>query len=196
MPSRRRQFSRSRRPPRAREWLGFTNLDPVGGFPTAAIAMPIVATGQFYANYILSPDEMTSLYDEPTIVRGFVNANFIMPAGGNVGNFGIFYGLIKSDLEAPGGVISNVALPFLPRPWFDPDSAWIWTKYCRFSTVTGFTGLEHQAFGWNHQEAEFKTKRKFQNGEGLLLVIEQYGTAGTGLTIQHNVAGRVLFLNS
>lgn len=191
---RRRPIARGRRPARAREWWNFTNVDPTAFTPIAAITMSTSTVGSVYANYILSPEEMTNLYDEPTLVRGMVNANFIFPAGAAVSNFGIFYGLIQLDLQAPGGTLSPSAAALVPRPWFDPTAPWIWTKYCRFNTVTGFTGLEAQAFGWG-VETQFKTKRKFENGSGLAIVIEQYASTN-GIVISHNVDGRLLFLNS
>lgn len=197
MPMRRRRSFRRSGKTRAKEWISYTTINPTTFVPNNHISITPTATGAIYASYILSPDEMNTMYDEPTLVRGLLGWTVACPTTAPAGNNLYFaHGLIKSDIEAPTGIISATYSPIIPRPFLDGDSPWIWQDIRRISTITGFTGFQSFFNGLGGGPFdEFKTKRKFQNGQGLMAVVETYGET-TFPTMYVNIWGRLLFLNS
>lgn len=145
-----------------------------------------------YANYILSPDEMTSFYDEPTLLRSilrWVAVTSSAPTSGQDWFFG--WGLIQLDFELPGGTIAGTYAPALPLPYFDADSEWIYTWYQTVvsgSVLNGGFGATANGVGME----DIRTRRRFQNGKGLALIAYYDGFA-SNLFCQFS--GRLLFAN-
>lgn len=191
-PFRRRSRSRGRTPRRPKEWLGYASTVAATGAPVGSIVM---TPGSVYGNYILSPDEMTTLYDEPTFIRGLLRHTLawnLVPNAGTTVFFG--YGLIALKIEAAGGVLPAASLPFLPLPYFDADSDWIYETHYNIvsdgSTQIGAVYGILNALG----EVDIKTKRRFPNGYGLAL-IAYYDSSQAGLNARLSVTGRVLLAN-
>lgn len=194
------RFSR-RRPRRSRsiskvrplEWVGYNSVDGATGSPAAHVSMAGGA-GTVYANYILSPDEMTTLYDEPTLVRSILRWNVSIASGVTANNDWFFaWGLIALNLEAPGGTLPAAVLGYIPLPFFDADSDWIYEFHStQTSGMTLTTSIDATLTGVG--EHDIRTRRKFPNGHGLALVAYYATTGGIG---QANVqfSGRLLFAN-
>lgn len=190
-------YRRSRRPRttnrRSREWHSFALVDSGSGFPGGRINL--TANNSVYAGFINSPDDMTILYDEPTLVRGIMDYDFIQPTGQSVSGFMLGLGLIKSSIEGfPGAITTAAVLATVPRPYLDGDSPWIWRRTITWGLATGFTGYTFNSAA-GQQPEEFATKRKFHNGEGLLLVAEAFNYSAGAVNVNLGWSGRLLWLN-
>lgn len=193
--ARMRRFKRRTRGPspiRAKEWVAFAQVDAATQRPNASILLP---SQTIYASWILSPDEMTTLYDEPTLLRSILRYSFVpntQPPAGD-GSF-LSFGLIKANFEtAAGGALPAALLPFVPLPFFDGDSDWIYEWHSTIpSTGVSFLASVYAAQNGNGQE-DIRARRKFPDGHGLLLVI--YNDSSANVAYRCTVQGRLLFAN-
>lgn len=189
MPFRRRSNRRSS-PLRSREWIGFNSVNAGTGSPAQSIAF---SGGVFYASYILSPDEMTTLYDEPTLMRCMINWQLVADTNVTGDNF-FGMGIIKSSIEAPGGALAAGAFPFIPLPFYDADSPWIWYRTVTIRSTVGTVPFgAYAALTPGQGSEDVKTRRKFEGGSGLLAVAFMEASAVT--TWRLSWGGRILFVN-
>jgi len=191
---RRRSSSRrsSRSGGRTREWNAFTTVDTGNGSFAAHINLP---NNSVYANYLLSPDDMTVFYDEPTLVRSILHFSAVGAASVGANNdMWLSMGYIKWDAEVgAAGAVPAGLLPFVPLPFIDADSPWIWQYHQSIPNgpVAGTVRLDAAVDG--NGLVDIRTKRKFENGSGLLFVAT--ATRSDGGQINLAVSGRLLWLN-
>lgn len=169
MPFRRSFRRRSRNPSkvRSREWVGVRFLDTVLFQPTVILFPTSTTTIQVYADYIFDPDELTSAFDEPTLLRCLIDWNWLTnsaPPGDVLLSVGM--GLIKLSLENTTHPFSAGDLANTPLPFWDGDSPWIWHHNFDWILQNG-TRFASQI---HHVNTDIRTRRKFDNGEGLALV--------------------------
>lgn len=177
---------------RTKEWVGYNSQSTDGTNLATQIALNSSTT---YANYILSPDDMTVLFDEPTLLRSLFGYSWTVQSTFAANNsVFIAMGLIKSTLEAPSGVLPGALLPYVPLPFFDSDSEWIYETHYTVSAGTNLVPGGQNAFLNHVGREDIRTKRKFPGGTGLLLVAYCQTVSGAG-GINLTVSGRSLFLN-
>lgn len=187
-----RRFRRSRsssKPVRAKEWVTATTVDSGG-----SIGVPITLASNTQTGFwIISPDTMAALFDDPTLVRIILNWEITASTGSASVRQHIQVGLIKWNAEATPGVSLPVAiLPFIPLPFEDGDSPWIW------QTQHNMVGTALQSWGFrrpNDPYEDVKTKRKFQSGEGLLLTAANTRNGVTAVDVYLHLNMRMLFIN-
>jgi len=149
-----------------------------------------------YASYILLPDEMTVAFDEPTLMRWLFNWSFRTSAGAATGNqvLNLQLGLIKLSMENVTNPFAAASLAYVPLPFDDGDSAWIWQL-----NYTGILGVSDALLVQSGPPSvtEVKTRRKIENGEGLALIastkMEVAATGGVSGWL--SFSGRFLLLN-
>lgn len=189
----RRRRARGPSKRRALEWIGFNSVNAGTGSPAAHVNIPI---GGIYGNYILSPDELTTLYDEPTLLRSILrfSAATTNAAVANGTDWFFGWGLVALDFEAPGGTLPAAVLPYVPLPFFDSDTDWIYEYHQ--TVVSGQQTLKPalDATVNGAGEVDIRTRRRFPNGHGLAL-IAYFDCNTVNMQINVNFAGRLLFAN-
>lgn len=169
-------------------------VDPATGNPAISATM---SANSVYASYILSPDDMSGAYDEPTLMRGILHWTLIPNGLRNTAGaeewFGI--GLIKLSIEAAQGVLPAAALPFVPLPFFDADSPWIWQRTVNMSTSAGSLWTAMDAQLQDVGAETFQTRRKFENGTGIALICYYNSQGTTPGGVRFSAGGRLLWLN-
>jgi len=190
--------SRSRRAPsrgraRVKEWVGFNTQSLDGTNQATQIALN---SSTVYANYVLSPDSVTSLFDEPTLLRSLLAYSWTVQST-FAANTSVFFalGIIRSTIEAPDGVLPGALSPYVPIPFFDSDSEWIWETHYTVSAGTNLVPGGQNAFLNHVGREDVRAKRKFNGGQGLLLVAWCQTLSGAG-GINLTLSGRLLFQNS
>jgi hypothetical protein len=138
---------------------------------------------------------MTTLYDEPTLLRTIARWSFI-PNGATIANNSYFmqFGLIALDFEAPGGQLPAGAIPYVPLPYYDGDSDWIYTWHVTVPTATQSIFQSFFASVNGLGEMDLKTRRRFPNGHGLAVVAMYESSTGAG-SAYFSTSGRLLFAN-
>lgn len=115
-----------------------------------------------------------------------------LPTAGTDIFFG--WGLIAHKFEGVAtGLLPSAALNYVPLPFYDADSDWIYTWH---QTIAGgaavFQAVDATIQGTGQED--IRTKRKFQNGMGLLGVA-YFETSSASGSIKFALSGRLLFLN-
>jgi len=193
MPFRRGRRRRSRGPSkiRSKEWLGFGQIDAQTGSPAVSILLlnPITV----YADFILDPDEMSQAFDEPTLLRVLFNWHMrtIQGAPADTALF-IGVGLIKLSLEGTSHPFTSGDLANTPLPFVDGDSPWL---YHSITQIGVKQGDRQQVDGSDQGTLDIRSRRKFENGEGLALVIWYETATVNTFNAWINVSGRLLFAN-
>jgi len=182
--SRRGGFRRvAKGPRRSREWIEWWTA--IATTPTDPDWIDL-GVGSIFANYILDPLQMQNEFDEPTMVRNIVRW-WVTADGTPPMRLSAYFGLISSTLKTP---------PFFdaPVPTLDGADDWIWKTVVagRADLAAGsaqLTQLPNDKYGFE----DIKTKRKFSDGRGLMLVVENPPSSNVGFHFMMN--GRTLFLN-
>jgi len=191
---RRRTFRGRRSPTRSREWLGHAIVDPSTGSPATAVALDGSLGAAIWGGYLVDPDTMTTIFDEPTLVRSIIHwqQNQIQPALADSGYF-LALGLIALKSEQMSSPFTAAELNTVPWPYWDADSDWIWHQmyaYTNQTSVRSYASAVMPGVG----EADIRTKRKFPNGTGLALIMYYEATPDTADTwVTFNA--RTLWLN-
>lgn len=192
---RRMRRRRSKGPSKRRslEWIGYNTIDGVTGRPNKSVVM---TNQSIYANYILSPDEMTTLYDEPTLLRSIVrwscsttNSNVL---NGQTWFFG--WGLVALDVEAAGGTLPGAVLPYIPLPFFDSDTDWIFEYHASFTSGQQLVATTLDAVLEGTGQQDIRARRRFPNGHGLALIC-YFDSDNASLQLNASFSGRLLFAN-
>lgn len=184
---------RSRGPSKLRpkEWFGFTTADPATGSPAAKIT---ITTPGVYANYLMSPDDVTAFYDEPTILRMILRFNVVpsqSPANGQT-DF-LSWGLIVTDIEASGGTLPAGLIPFVPLPFNDADSPWLYQWFAAYPSSTTLWLSNYATLNGSGQE-DIRTRRRIPNGFGIMLVAT-YESSLAAKSVYWTFHGRILVAN-
>jgi len=182
---------RSQRPARAREWIAATTVDS-----SDAIGVPLtLASNTSTAFWVISPDEMTAIFDEPTLVRSIINWEITASTASTTVRQHLQIGLIKWNAEGTGGVdpIPAATVAIVPLPFEDGDAQWIWQYQ------VNMVGTTLQSFGFRPgkpgEPDDIKTKRKFQNGDGLLFVAANTRNGVNAVDVYVTFNARFLFIN-
>lgn len=197
MPFRRRLRRQSgARKLRAREWVSHRFINTTTFVPTV-VAFPLATTAvQVYGNYILSPDDMTINFDEPTLMRWILQWSFqTNQSPGADCALSLQLGLIKLSLEGATAPFNAGDVARIPLPFDDGDSAWIWQS-CQ-TIVLRVNEKTTILSGSGGEQLNIKTRRKVENGEGLAMVaVTQMETpASSGTVGWLSFSGRLLLLN-
>jgi len=187
---------RSGKPKRAREWLASSLIDPVTQQPVVGIVFSGGIPYEVYADWILSPDAASGLYDEPTVLRMLIQWSWITTTTSNAPMAAhVEIGIITLKLEgtsspfATPGELDNVPLPFL-----DGDSDWLW---CKQYTVPVSPNAFHTSFATIPGQGfeDIRTRRKIPNGYGLALIIAYESAGVIAPAALATFSSRILFAN-
>lgn len=185
----RRFRRRLTKPVRAKEWVSATTVDAA-----SQIGVPLtLASNTQTGLWIISPDTMSILFDDPTLVRIILNWEVTASIGSTNVRQHLQMGLIKWNAEATPGVSLPVALiPHIPLPFEDGDGPWIW------QWQNNMVGTTLQSWGFRRPQDPYedvKTKRKFQAGEGLLFTAANTRNGVNAVDVYITLNLRMLFLN-
>jgi len=138
---------------------------------------------------------MTTSFDEPTLVRTLVqwSLNGVQSAAGDYSAF-FAMGLIQLKAEGLSTPFTTAQLQTLPWPYWDGDSDWIWHRFLPFTVHTGNVHFAYANLPGSGAE-DIRTKRKFQNGTGLALIVYADIRTVNTQTQWYHWSARTLWLN-
>lgn len=190
---RRRSRSAKRSLPSRKVWGGFYSVIVSGG-----ISPVNVPAGGYYSGWILSPNDASDFYDEPTVGRMIFNQQTVVNVlTANVaGNYGAHcLSCIFASRADPAGLP-----PFL-NP-FDTTLDYLWwaSKFYHHTQDMAFGfGASSTSSGEQQGHFDIKAKRKLPEGYGLAYQfynqINDLDAFWTQVGVTNFVTGRVMFFD-
>jgi len=171
----RRPLSRAAR--LTKEWIGFSLENPSSpGEPQTAY----LNSGVYVTNWILSPSDALTVFDEPTILRCLIQTTTAFDQMAAGGMALVSYGLIACT-ELP--TYSSYSAP---------DFDWIWMQWVTRNASAATVAPAAAGTADQSTLSDVRTKRKIDAGQGLAIVI-QYEPGGAAAGVGAFVGGRCLY---
>lgn len=201
MPFRRRggfRRGRTSRPVRNREWFGWTTVTNSATDDYYKPGLGALAANQRAATWIIDPIEVANIWDEPTVVRLLLRANFFNAGTAaditNTYRNTVRWGIIAWKGSTLDPATNSSAL--LGVDGQDPGLDWLYYDEYHFQHLNLEQGGTFDVLAHSTPylgKMDIRTKRKLELGYGLAQVVTNIPNS-TG-TIKYHINGRCLILN-